>query len=72
MNKHEDHVTDSDISCLFMRISSMWEMFLMCIDSAVDQGLLRSTCTIAAGKDTTMSPVIFSLHLKSNDNSNGQ
>jgi len=67
--KTESCVIYSDISCLFIRISSICEMFLVRRDSAVDQGLLRSTWTIPAGKETIMSPVIFSLHLNNQQHS---
>jgi len=35
----------------------------MCSESAVDHGLLRSAWITPAGKDTIMSPVIFSRQL---------
>jgi len=63
--KRELSAIYSDISCLFIRISSTCDASLTCSESAVDHGLLRSVWIIPDGKDTIISPVIFSRQLES-------
>lgn len=53
------------ISCLFGKIFSRFWTFLMRKQSLAGFGLLASTLTIPAGKDSIMSPEIFTWHLDS-------